>query len=178
MATVDRIGGRRGPQGPQGPAGADGEQGPQGPTGPQGDEGPQGPTGPQGEVGPAWDVETTIQTLNADAPVAAITWPVPADTVAYIRVQVIGMAIVSGNLRAVAFGRELCVRRGPSGSATVVASSPNGTLTVRDTELNATNISFTTDGSGNLLVNVTGIAATTITWRSALRANPIGGFTP
>lgn len=159
MTVAEHIGGRRGPQGPPGEDGA---------------LGATGPTGPQGDPGPTWDVETIVQTFNANAPLVAITWPVPADTVAYIRVQVIGEALVGGALRAVGFGRELCVRR-ESGAATVVASSPNGTLTVRDTELNTTNIGFTTDANGNLLVNVTGTASDTITWRCALRANPIGG---
>ncbi|AUX33149.1 uncharacterized protein SOCE836_053600 [Sorangium cellulosum] len=94
----------------------------------------------------------------------------------FIRVNCTGSATVSGNPRAVAFGRELCVRRGASGAAAIVASSPNGTLTVRDTELNTTNIAFNVDSSGNLLVQVTGTASDTITWRANLRASPTGAI--
>ncbi len=166
MANADRIGGRRGPQGPAGPQG---EQGPQGP------QGEQGPAGEAGATGPSWDVEVEDQTTDANAPLNIITWPVPENTVQFIRVNCTGSATVSGNPRAVAFGRELCVRRG-SGAAAIVASSPNGTLTVRDTELNTTNIGFTVDGSGNLIVQVTGTASDTITWRVNLRASPTGAI--
>lgn len=120
---------------------------------------------------PLWDVKATVTSTNANAPWTIITWLAPVNTVSLIHVSCVGVATISGNVRGVAFGRELAVRRGASGAAAVIASSPNGTLTVRDTELNTTNISFSTDGSGNLVVTVTGTASDTINWKAHLRVD-------
>jgi hypothetical protein len=116
--------------------------------------GPRGPAGANGADTGA-PLATGTGTTTGAVTVTLITQLVPANSVVYYRVR---FAAQTTTGTGEAYGREIALRRGASGAATIISGAA-GVLTVEDNA--AATVTFSVDGSGNVLVQFLGVTGIT-----------------